>query len=131
MRSARQCREKFRKNNTKHKTCENVEKCSKNEKRRPTDGSPKGGCPKGGGPNTETGAEGWGSKCGCPKRSCFHSPAANFVLVCTPCNIVSLSTTSVNVNTPPLTVIALFNARLVSKTRKDCSTKSSESTSAN
>ena len=42
---------------------------------------------------------------------------------CTSCTIVSLSTTCVNFNTPPLTWIACnFDARLLSKTRKYRST---------
>ena len=40
------------------------------------------------------------------------------VYVCTSCTVVSLSTTSVYFRTPLLTVIAPFDARFVSQTRK-------------
>ena len=39
------------------------------------------------------------------------------VYVCTSCIVVSLSTASVNFNTPPSRVNFKFDARLVSKTR--------------
>ena len=42
--------------------------------------------------------------------------------VCTSCNVVSLSTTDVIFNTPPLTWVANFDARLVSETEKYRST---------
>ena len=38
---------------------------------------------------------------------------------CTSCHVKSLSTTSVDLNTPPLTTIAPFDARFVSSARKD------------
>ena len=39
--------------------------------------------------------------------------------VCTACTVVSLSTTSLNFNTPPLTWTAPFDARLLSKLREN------------
>ena len=43
--------------------------------------------------------------------------------VCTSCTVVSLSTTSVNLNTPPLTWTAPFDVKLGSQTRNCRSTK--------
>ena len=45
------------------------------------------------------------------------------VQVCTACIVVSLLTTCMNFNTPPLVQIAPFNATFVSQTRKYRSTK--------